>query len=90
MKTIISLKSGFDSSFEDGKNHREQLPQLGTFIREARLQKGLTQEQLAQKCGTDKAYISKVEKNQKDLRYSSLLKIVEMGLDGELNITITL
>jgi len=37
---------------------------LGVLIQEARLEKGLTQEQLAQKCGTNKAYISKVENNR--------------------------
>ena len=34
---------------------------LGAMIHEARIEKGLTQEQLANKCGTNKAYISKVE-----------------------------
>ena len=35
---------------------------LGALIHEARIEKGLTQEQLAEKCGTTKSYISKIEK----------------------------
>lgn len=63
---------------------------LGAMIREARLEKGLTQEQLADKCGTNKAYISKVENDIKDVRISTLQKIIEVGLGGQLNLSVTL
>lgn len=72
----------FDKGFEAFK--------LGAMIHEARLEKGLTQEQLADKCGTNKAYISKVENNIKDVRISTLQKIIEVGLGGRLNLSITL
>ena len=61
---------------------------LGALIQEARLEKGLTQEQLAEKCGTNKAYISKIENNIKDVRLSTLKKIVEIGLEGNLELSI--
>ena len=63
---------------------------LGAMIHEARLEKGLTQEQLADKCGTNKAYISKVENDIKDVRISTLQKIIEVGLGGQLNLSVTL
>ena len=63
---------------------------LGAMILDARLEKGLTQEQLADKCGTNKAYISKVENNIKDVRISTLQKIIEVGLGGRLNLSVTL
>lgn len=63
---------------------------LGALIQEARLEKGLTQEELAEKCGTNKAYISKVENNIKDVRLSTLQKIVEVGLGGKLHLSIKL
>ena len=63
---------------------------LGAMIQEARLEKGLTQEQLADKCGTNKAYISRVENNIKDVRISTLQKIVEIGFGGHLNLSISL
>ena len=63
---------------------------MGAMIQEARLEKGMTQEELADKCGTNKAYISRVENNIKDVRLSTLQKIVEVGLGGHLNLSISL
>jgi HTH-type transcriptional regulator / antitoxin HipB len=63
---------------------------LGAMIHDARLEKGLTQEQLAEKCGTTKAYISKVENDIKDVRISTLQKIIEVGLGGKLNLSVKL
>ncbi len=63
---------------------------IGALIHEARLEKGMTQEELAGKCGTSKAYISRVENNIKDVRISTLQKIIEVGLGGQMNLTITL
>ena len=79
-----------------GAAKREQLEKgyigfkLGAMIHEARLEKGLTQEELADKCGTNKAYISRVENNFKDVRISTLQKIIEVGLGGKLNLSISL
>ena len=63
---------------------------LGAMIHDARLEKGLTQEELAAKCGTTKSYISRIENNVKEVRISTLQKIVELGLGGQLNLSITL
>ena len=75
-------RDNFDIGYETFK--------LGAMIHEARLEKGLTQEQLAVKCGTNKAYISKVENDIKDVRISTLKKIIEIGLGGQLNLSVTL
>ena len=61
---------------------------LGALLHEARLEQGLTQEQLAEKCGTNKAYISRIENNVKDVRISTLQKIVELGFGGKLELKI--
>ena len=63
---------------------------IGALIHEARLEKGLTQEELAEKVGTTKSYISKIENNLKEVRFSTLKKIVELGLGGHLDISIKL
>lgn len=63
---------------------------IGALIHEARLKKGLTQEQLAEKVGTTKSYISKIENNIKEVRLSTLQKIVELGLEGHLQLKIQL
>ena len=79
-----------------GTAKREQLEKgytefrLGAMIHDARIEKGMTQEDLADKCGTNKAYISRVENNIKDVRVSTLQKIIEVGLGGQLNLSITL
>jgi len=61
---------------------------LGALIHEARLEKGLTQAELAQKVGTTKSYISKIENNIKEVRLSTLKKIVELGLGGQIDLSI--
>jgi HTH-type transcriptional regulator / antitoxin HipB len=63
---------------------------IGALLKEARLSRGMTQEQLAEKCGTTKAYISKVENNLKDVRLSTLQNIIENGLNGHLRLSVTL
>jgi DNA-binding Xre family transcriptional regulator len=79
-----------------GTKKREKLEagyenfKLGVLLHQARLEKGLTQEELAAKVGTTKSYISKIENNIKEVRLSTLQKIVELGLDGHLNLSISL
>ncbi|WP_420387631.1 helix-turn-helix domain-containing protein [Roseivirga sp.] len=77
-----------------GSDKRDELEQgysdfkIGVLLQEARLKKGLTQEELASRAGTTKSYISKIENNIKEVRLSTLKKIVELGLDGELELMI--
>lgn len=71
---------------EEGYEHFK----LGALLYEARKEKGLTQAELAEKVGTTKSYISKIENNVKEVRLSTLQKIVELGLGGRLEILIRL
>jgi transcriptional regulator with XRE-family HTH domain len=48
-----------------------------SMIHDARIQKGSTQEELDEKVGTTKSYISKIENNVKEARLSTLQKIVD-------------
>jgi len=50
----------------------------------------LTQAELADKVGTTKSYISKIENNIKEVRFSTLKRIVELGLGGQLELSIKL
>jgi transcriptional regulator with XRE-family HTH domain len=45
---------------------------------ELRKEQGLTQEELAKKCGTSKTYISRIENNASDIRLSTLMKIIQL------------
>ena len=61
---------------------------LGVLIQEARHKKGMTQQELADKVGTTKSYISKIENDIKEARLSTIQKIVELGFGGELELSI--
>lgn len=63
---------------------------LGALLHEARLEKGLTQQELADKTGTTKSYISQIENNVKEVKISTLKKIVEIGLGGHVELSIKL
>ncbi|MEZ0540593.1 helix-turn-helix domain-containing protein [Fibrella arboris] len=63
---------------------------IGALLHQARLEKGLTQEELADRVGTTKSYISKIENNIKEVRLSTLQRIVEIGFGGQLQLSIKL
>ena len=65
-----------------------ELFKIGVQIEEARRKMGLTQQELADKCGTNKSYISRVENDATDIRLSTLLKIIQQGLGGQLKISL--
>src|SRR6478736_3897307 len=54
-KVGTAERDELESGFENFK--------IGAMIHEARIKKGLTQEELAIKVGTTKSYISKIENN---------------------------
>lgn len=60
---------------------------LGLMIQEERKKQHISQEELALKCGTNKAYISRIENNASDIRLSTLLRIIEQGLGGHLSLS---
>ena len=62
---------------------------LGVMIQELRKEIGLTQEALAQKCGTTKNYISRIENNASDIRLSTLMRIIREGLGGHLQLRVS-
>lgn len=94
---LTSLEAFIDAELgEKGTGKRDEFERgyeafkIGFLIQQARKEKGLTQQELAQLSGTDKSYISKLEKNLKDVRFSTLQRIINQGLGGELDISIKL
>lgn len=59
---------------------------LAKRIKALRLEKNMTQEELAEKMGTNHTHVVRMEKGNQDLRISSLLKISQaFGIElGEL------
>lgn len=96
-KDLKSLDQFIDETIgEKNSPNREEFEteyntfKLGVLIQQAREDKGLTQEQLATLAGTNKSYISKLERNLKDIRFSTLQRIINDGLGGHLEISIKL
>ena len=61
---------------------------LGVMLQELRKELGMTQEQLAEKCGTTKTYISRIENDASDIRLSTLMRIIRKGLGGHLRLSV--
>ncbi|MEO5911781.1 MAG: helix-turn-helix transcriptional regulator [Pelobium sp.] len=94
-KNITTLDEILDKKYgEKGNPKREEWEQqfeafrLGALLEEARTKLGMTQVELAQKCGTNKSYISRIENDASDIRLSTLMKIIQKGLGGHLKLTL--
>lgn len=61
---------------------------LGIMLKEARKSANLTQEELAERTGTKKSYISRIERGLSDIQISTYQKLIETGLKKQLNISI--
>ena len=66
----------------------EETFKFGSIIRRARKKAGMTQEQLAERSGTSRFYISRVENDKTDVELSTFRKIVEAGLGKHLKLAI--
>ncbi|NCO56419.1 MAG: transcriptional regulator [Bacteroidetes bacterium CG02_land_8_20_14_3_00_31_25] len=94
-KNLTSLDELLDKKYgKRGVKKREEWEQefeafrLGVLLEEARIKLGMTQEELAEKCGTNKSYISRIENNASDIRLSTLMKIIQQGLGGHLKLSL--
>ena len=61
---------------------------IGVIIHEMRKKMNMTQQQLADKCGTTKSYISRIENDASDIRLSTLMRIIRQGLGANLHLYI--
>lgn len=61
---------------------------IGELIKEERKLANLTQEQLAEKIGAKKSFISRIENGHSDIQLSTLFKLIELGLGRKINFTI--
>ena len=94
-KRITSFDDHLDVQYgKVGTESREKFQEefetfkIGVLIQEARKKQHLTQEQLAEKVGTTKNYISRIENNVSDIRLSTLMRIIREGLGGSLKFSL--
>lgn len=95
MKDITTFEEHLDSKYgEIGTEKRTEFElkakafAIGEILREARKEARLTQEELAQKTGTRKSFISRIENGHSDIQLSTLYRLVELGFGKSLNLTI--
>ncbi|MCZ2100917.1 MAG: helix-turn-helix domain-containing protein [Chitinophagales bacterium] len=60
---------------------------VSEMLKEARKAAKMTQEQLAEKAGTKKSYISKLENGKGNIQLSTLIRIFEQGLNKKIGLT---
>ncbi len=94
-KNIVTLDEILDEKYgERGAPKREEwelefeMFHLGVLLEETRTKLGMTQQELATKCGTNKSYISRIENNQADIRLSTFMRIIQQGFGGQLKLTL--
>ena len=61
---------------------------IGEIIKEERRRALMTQEQLAEKTGTKKSFISRIENGHSDIQLSTLYRLLEYGLGRKISLTI--
>lgn len=74
----------------DTRNEYEEKATLfivSEMLREARKESKMTQEQLAEKAGTKKSYISRIENGRGNIQLSTLIRIFEKGLNRKIGLT---
>lgn len=93
-KGITSLDELLDKKYGSigtkKRNEFEESSQMfiiSEMLKEARKEANLTQEQLAQKAGTKKSYISKLENAKGNIQLSTLIRIFEQGLGRRIGLT---
>ena len=61
---------------------------VGSLLRKARLDAGLSQEEVASNAGTTRHYISRIENDQSDIQFDTFQKIIELGLGRKVKLEI--
>lgn len=94
---LTSFSDHLDLQYgKNGSKTRDQYEEgfetfkLGLMLQELRKESGMTQEQLAEKCGTTKTYISRIENDASDIRLSTLMRIISEGFGKHLRLNIEL
>lgn len=86
IKDDIYGKKGTDR--RDGLERDVEAIRIGLMIREARLSKHMTQDELARIISKQRSFISRIEKDGSNMNLKTLYEIVEKGLGGKVEVVI--
>ena len=86
---LLDIKYGKIGTKErDDFEERANIFVISEILRESRREAKITQEQLAQKIGTKKSYISRLENGKCDIQLSTLFRIFQTGLGKQVSLHI--
>ena len=86
---LLDIKYGkIGTKKRDAFEEKSQYFVISEMLKEARRDANLTQEQLAEKVGTKKSYISRLENGSCDIQLSTLYRIFEDGLGLRISLLI--
>ena len=86
---LLDIKYGkIGTEKRDEFEEKAQYYVISEMLKEARKEANMTQEQLAEKVGTKKSYISRLENGKCDIQLSTLYRIFEFGLGKRVNLLI--
>ncbi len=92
IKTLDQIKTEYygELGSQDRENLERELEALriGFKIRSAREKKSMTQEELANRIGKKRTFISKIENDGENITLKTLFDVVERGLGGKLKIEV--
>ena len=74
----------------ESRNEYEERAQMfivSEMLKEARKEAKMTQQELADKAGTQKSYISRIENAKGNIQLSTLIRIFEKGLNRRIGLT---
>lgn len=84
---LLELKYGkVGTESRDDFEEKAQYFVISEVLKAARKEANLTQEQLAEKVGTKKSYISRLENGKCDIQLSTLYRIFEFGLGKKVSL----
>ncbi|MFO7822752.1 MAG: helix-turn-helix transcriptional regulator [Cyclobacterium sp.] len=85
---LIELEHGKIGSKSRNKyEENAQMFIVSEMLKAARKEANMTQEQLAEKAGTKKSYISKLENGKGNIQLATLIRIFEQGLNRRIGLT---
>jgi len=94
-KTLTTLEEHLDKRYgKFGTSKRTEFEikakayAIGEIIKEERRLASMTQEELAEKTGTKKSFISRIENGHSDIQLSTLYKLLEIGLGKKVSLKI--
>jgi HTH-type transcriptional regulator / antitoxin HipB len=86
---LLDLKYGkLGTKRRDEFEEKAYLFIVSEMLKAARREANLTQQELAERIGTKKSYISRIENGKVDIQLSTLFKLFEQGLGRKISLSI--